>query len=246
MDPDLLEEAIEDRYRKTGCYPKAIIPVHFIWYAGQYGAHIGCADKYGISVLEDAAEALGSEYKGRKCGTFGVLNCLSFNGKMITTSGGGALVCCTAEQAAKTKFYATKPVTRLRITNIRTSVTITARAIICAGIGRGQMTVLQDHVERRRAIHQLYSAALTSIKAFACSKILRPTTPNHWPTCIPMILCRPDLAAKTCVSPSKPKTSNPAPLETHAPATRLRRLPFYGNGTSNSSTKASACLPALR
>ena len=98
MDPVLLEEAIKDRLRKTGKLPKAIIPVHLYGMPAKMDEIMDIAGRYGIPVLEDAAEALGSELNGRKCGTFGELAALSFNGnKMITTSGGGALICRTEE-----------------------------------------------------------------------------------------------------------------------------------------------------
>lgn len=102
MDPVLLEEAIKDRLEKTGRLPKAIIPVHLYGMPGKLDEILEVAGRYNIPVLEDSAEALGSEYKGRKCGTFGVYAALSFNGnKIITTSGGGALV-CPSEERAKT------------------------------------------------------------------------------------------------------------------------------------------------
>ena len=94
MCPKALEEAIKDRIAKTGKKPKAIIPVHLYGMPARMNEIMAIARQYEIPVLEDAAEALGSEYEGRKCGTFGKYACLSFNGnKMITTSGGGALVC---------------------------------------------------------------------------------------------------------------------------------------------------------
>ncbi|WP_368033057.1 aminotransferase class I/II-fold pyridoxal phosphate-dependent enzyme, partial [Bacteroides hominis] len=106
MDPVLLEEAIKDRLHKTGKLPKAIIPVHLYGMPAKMDEIMDIAGRYGIPVLEDAAEALGSELNGRKCGTFGELAALSFNGnKMITTSGGGALICRTEEEARQTKFY---------------------------------------------------------------------------------------------------------------------------------------------
>jgi dTDP-4-amino-4,6-dideoxygalactose transaminase len=186
MDPDLLEEAIEDRYKKTGRYPKAIIPVHLYGMPANMERITAIANKYGIPVLEDAAEALGAEYKGQKCGTFGDFGVLSFNGnKMITTSGGGALVCRTAEQAAKTKFYATQA--RDQAPHYQHSqIGYNYRmSNICAGIGRGQMTVLQKHVDRRRAIQKMYSRALTGYKGI---RLLENPSPdynsNHWLTCI--------------------------------------------------------------
>ena len=108
MDPQLLEQAILDRKAKTGKYPKAIIPVHLYGMPAKMDEIMTIANRYGIPVLEDAAEALGSKYKGQYCGTFGDYGVLSFNGnKMITTSGGGALVDPTAEAKQRVMFYAT-------------------------------------------------------------------------------------------------------------------------------------------
>lgn len=105
MDPVLLEEAIKDRLEKTGDCPKAIIPVHLYGMPGKLDEILEIANRYEIPVLEDSAEALGSEYKGKKCGTFGEYGVLSFNGnKMITTSGGGALVCPNEERAKRALF----------------------------------------------------------------------------------------------------------------------------------------------
>ena len=142
MDPVLLEEAIKDRLRKTGRLPKAIVPVWLYGMPGRIGEILEVAGRYGIPVLEDSAEALGSVYKGRKCGTFGDFAGLSFNGnKVITTSGGGALVCRTSAMAKRAMFYATQAresaphYQHERIGyNYRMSN-------ICAGIGRGQMFV---------------------------------------------------------------------------------------------------------
>lgn len=110
MSPELLEHAIKDRIRKTGKVPKAMIPVHLYGMPAQIDAMKEIARVYDIRIIEDAAEALGSTYKGRKCGTFGEFAALSFNGnKMITTSGGGALVCSTPDQAKRQCFMRHKP-----------------------------------------------------------------------------------------------------------------------------------------
>lgn len=109
MSPQFLEQAIHDRKAKTGKYPKAIIPVHLYGMPAKLDEICAIAEKYNIPICEDAAEAIGSEYKGQKCGTFGEFGALSFNGnKMITTSGGGALICRTEEEAKRTIFYATQ------------------------------------------------------------------------------------------------------------------------------------------
>ena len=109
MDPVLLEQAILDRKEKTGKYPKAIIPVYLYGMPAKIDEILAVANKYGIPVLEDAAEGMGSEYKGRICGTFGKYGALSFNGnKMITTSGGGALIVPDEEAKKEVMFYATQ------------------------------------------------------------------------------------------------------------------------------------------
>lgn len=186
MSPRLLREAIEDRIAKTGKKPKAIIPVHLYGMPAKMDEILAIADEYHIPVMEDAAEALGSEYKGQKCGTFGEFACLSFNGnKMITTSGGGALVCRTAEEAALTKFFATQA--RDKAPHYQHShIGYNYRmSNICAGIGRGQMYVLEDHIARRRAINQLYRKLLHDLPG-----ITFHTNPdsdfnsNYWLTCI--------------------------------------------------------------
>jgi len=186
MSPRLLREAIEDRIAKTGKKPKAIIPVHLYGMPARMNAILTIADEYDIPVLEDAAEALGAEYKGQKCGTFGEFACLSFNGnKMITTSGGGALVCRTEEEAKRTKFFATQArdnAPHYQHSHIGYNYRMSN---ICAGIGRGQMYVLEEHIARRRAINQLYRTLLHDLPG-----ITFHTNPNsdfnsnYWLTCI--------------------------------------------------------------
>ena len=186
MSPRLLRQAIEDRISKTGKKPKAIIPVHLYGMPARMDEILAISDEYNIPVLEDAAEALGSEYKGQKCGTFGEFACLSFNGnKMITTSGGGALVCRTAEEAERTKFFATQA--RDKAPHYQHShIGYNYRmSNICAGIGRGQMYVLKEHIARRRAINRLYHLLLQDLPGIAFH-----TNPNedfdsnYWLTCI--------------------------------------------------------------
>ena len=164
MDPALLEEAIKDRIAKTGRKPKAIIPVHLYGMPARMDEIMAIAEKYEIPVLEDAAEALGSEYKGRKCGTFGRFGAMSFNGnKMITTSGGGALVVPDADAKKKTMFYATQarePFPYYQHEEIGYNYRMSN---ICAGIGRGQMTVLDEHIAHHRHVHELYEKAFAGI-----------------------------------------------------------------------------------
>ena len=145
MNPFLLEEAIQDRLRKTGHLPKAIVAVHLYGMPAKIDKILLVAAKYEIPVVEDAAEALGSTFNRRKCGAFREFGILSFNGnKIITTSGGGALVCRTEEQAKKTMFYATQardPAPHYQHSHIGYNYRMSN---ICAGIGRGQMMVLND------------------------------------------------------------------------------------------------------
>lgn len=247
MDPDWLEEAIEDRFRKTGRYPKAIIPVHLYGMPANMERIMAIANRYGIPVLEDAAEALGADYRGQKCGTFGEFGVLSFNGnKIITTSGGGALVCRTAEQAAKTKFYATQA--RDKAPHYQHSqIGYNYRmSNICAGIGRGQMTVLQDHVDRRRAIHKLYSEALTDYKGI---RLLENPSPdynsNHWLTCILVDPAKAGFSRDDLRLKFEAENIETRPLwkPMHLQPV-FANAPFYGNGTSKKLFEQGLCLPS--
>ena len=162
--PYALDQAIQDRISK-GKKPKAIIAVHLYGVPYQIEAVRAVADKYQIPILEDSAEALGSSYKGQKCGTFGDIGVLSFNGnKIITTSGGGAIVTKTAALKDKAVFYATQ--TRDNAPHYQHShVGYNYRmSNICAGIGRGQMEVLDKHVALRRQMHDFYVALFASIE----------------------------------------------------------------------------------
>lgn len=164
MSPDALEEAIIDRKKQTGHYPKAIIPVYLYGMPAKMDEIRAIADKYGIPIVEDSAEALGSEYKGKKCGTLGNYGCLSFNGnKIITTSGGGALVCHSKEEADRVKFYATQAREQRPYYYHETIGYNYRLSNVSAGIGCGQMDVLQPHVELRRAIHDFYTKELAEI-----------------------------------------------------------------------------------
>ena len=165
MDPVLLNEAIKDRLRKTGKLPKVIIPVHLYGMPAKIDEICAIAAKYDIPVLEDAAEALGSEFKGQKCGTFGTFGVLSFNGnKMITTSGGGALIVPDEASKKQTMFYATQarePFPHYQHEKIGYNYRMSN---ICAGIGRGQMSVLDEHIAHHRHIHELYAKAFENLE----------------------------------------------------------------------------------
>lgn len=162
--PVALELAIQDRIQK-GNKPKAIIAVHLYGVPYQIDAVRAVADKYSIPILEDSAEALGSSYKGQKCGTFGDIGVLSFNGnKIITTSGGGAIVTKLATQKEKAIFYATQSrdnAPHYQHSHIGYNYRMSN---ICAGIGRGQMEALDKHVDLRRQMHDFYLEIFSSIE----------------------------------------------------------------------------------
>lgn len=165
MSPVLLEVAIKDRIEKTGKKPKAIIPVHLYGMPAKIDEICAVAAKYDIPVLEDAAEAFGSEYKGRKCGTFGRFGALSFNGnKMITTSGGGALITPDEEAKQRTMFFATQAREAFPYYQHEEIGYNYRMSNICAGIGRGQMTVLDEHIAHHRHVHALYEEAFRNVE----------------------------------------------------------------------------------
>ena len=164
MDPDLLEAAINDRIAKTGRKPAAIIPVHLYGMPADMDRILEIAARHDIPVVEDAAEALGSNYRGHACGTFGRFGVLSFNGnKMITTSGGGALVCPDDATRARAVFFATQarePFPYYQHEHIGYNYRMSN---ICAGIGRGQMTILDEHIAHHRHIARLYAQLFEAI-----------------------------------------------------------------------------------
>ncbi len=164
MDPALLDEAIADRVAKTGRKPKAIIAVHLYGMPARIDEICAVGEKWDIPVVEDAAEALGSVYKGHECGTFGNYGILSFNGnKMITTSGGGALICPDAAAKKRAIFYATQarePFPYYQHEHIGFNYRLSN---ISAGIGRGQMTVLDEHIAHHCMLASVYQELLADI-----------------------------------------------------------------------------------
>ncbi len=183
MDPELLEEAIKDRIAKTGKKPKAIMPVALYGMPYQINRILEIAGKYDIPVIEDAAEGFGSRYNGQVLGTFGKYGVLSFNGnKMITTSGGGALITSNDDEWREIMMYATqyresypyyqheKIGYNYRLSNI------------CAGIGRGQMTIVDEHIKHHQYVQWLYEEMLANVKGITVHA--QPTTgeydSNYW------------------------------------------------------------------
>ena len=178
MDPELLEKAIIDRKEKTGKYPKAIIPVAL------YGMPYDCekimaiGDKYGIPVIEDAAEGLGSRFNGQVLGTFGRFGVLSFNGnKMITTSGGGALICQNDEDANSIMWYATQARDAYPYYEHSAIGYNYRMSNVCAGIGRGQMTVLNAHIAHHKHVQELYKELLKDVKGVTLHE--QPADPRY-------------------------------------------------------------------
>ena len=181
MDPELMEEAIKDRIAKTGKKPKAIIPVYLYGMLAKLDEIMEIADKYGIPVIEDAAEGLGSLYKGQVCGTFGKYGVLSFNGnKMITTSGGGALICPDEEAKSKIMWYATQAREAYPYYQHEAIGYNYRMSNICAGIGRGQMTVVNDHVAHHRHVADLYREAFKDVNGITFHDEMDGMTSNFW------------------------------------------------------------------
>ena len=178
MDPELLEQAILDRKAQTGKYPKAIVPVAL------YGMPYDCerimaiADKYGIPVIEDAAEGMGSRFNGQVLGTFGRFGVLSFNGnKMITTSGGGALICQNQADANEVMWYATQARDAYPYYE-HTAIGYNYRmSNVCAGIGRGQMTVLDAHIAHHKHVQELYKELLKDVPGVTLHE--QPADPRY-------------------------------------------------------------------
>ena len=165
MDPVLLEKAILDRIDKTGKKPKAIVPVYLYGMPAKIDEIMAVADRYEIPVIEDAAEGMGSRYNGKMCGTFGRFGVLSFNGnKMITTSGGGALICPDKETKQKIMFYATQAREAYPYYQHETIGYNYRMSNICAGIGRGQMTVLEEHIAHHKHVASLYKELLADVE----------------------------------------------------------------------------------
>ncbi len=182
MDPELLEEAIKDRIAKTGKKPKAIIPVALYGMPYQIDKIMEIADRYAIPVIEDAAEGFGSRFRGQVLGTFGRYGVLSFNGnKMITTSGGGALICPDREAADRIMWYATQARESYPYYQHEAIGYNYRMSNICAGIGRGQMTVADAHIAHHRHVQTLYEELLADVPGFTMHTAPGPDfESNYW------------------------------------------------------------------
>jgi dTDP-4-amino-4,6-dideoxygalactose transaminase len=245
MSPEWLEKAIGDRIA-NGKKPKAIIPVHLYGMPAQLAELLHIANKFEIPVLEDAAESLGSSIAGRKCGTFGSISALSFNGnKIITTSGGGALVSADEEIVSKARFLATQArdnAPHYQHSHIGYNYRMSN---ICAGIGRGQMEVLEKRIAQRRGVYDLYVNALEHKKGIR----LLPEPPgyfcNRWLTTIlvdPVVagFSREDLRL---AFEEENIESRPLWKPMHLQPV-FERYPHYGNGVSDKLFEQGLCLPS--
>ena len=246
MSPEKLVEAIESRIKATGRKPKAIIVVDLYGMPAQYDKIREISEHYQIPILEDSAEAMGSEYKGIKCGLWGEYGVMSFNGnKMITTSGGGALICPTKEAADRVKFLATqarenRPYYYHEVTgyNYRLSN-------ISAGIGCGQIESIDDRLARRRQIQTMYASELNDIGGLSVQK--NPTADynsNFW---LSTILLEPEskLAPEQLRVYLWYKKIETRPLwyPMHKQPV-FASAPYYGNGVSESLFERGLCLPS--
>jgi len=246
MCPAGLRQAIGDRIKK-GKKPKAIIVVHLYGMPAKMDGIMSIAREFDIEVIEDAAEALGSVYKGQMCGTFGRFGILSFNGnKIITTSGGGAMVCNTSEDKIQTVFLSTQA--RDQAPHYQHSqIGFNYRmSNIVAGIGRGQMEVLKNRVEARRSMHQLYVDLFKDINGVTVfSEPSEDFYSNHW---LSAIVVDPQVTGKTR------EELRMAFLEDNIESRPLwkpmhmqpvfENAPFYGGGTSEKLFNDGLCLPS--
>ena len=243
MCPIALEEAIQDRIAK-GKKPKAIIPVHLYGMPAKMDEIIAIANRYEIPVLEDSAEALGSAYKGQKCGTFGSLAALSFNGnKIITTSGGGALVTKSEVLKEKAIFFATQArdaAPHYQHSEIGYNYRLSN---IAAGIGRGQMEVLEQHVDLRRKWNQRYQDFFLIIPNVTVLK--EPSNDfysNHWLTAIVLASFKQREALRLEFESQNIET-RPLWKPMHLQPV-FEMYPFYGTSVAASLFENGLCLPS--
>lgn len=244
MSPYWLEEAIKDRINK-GKKPKAIIPVHLYGMPSQLDEILTIAKRYQIPVIEDAAESLGSSYKGRKTGTFGDINILSFNGnKIITTSGGGALVSENEAYIKKARFLATQardPAPHYEHSHIGYNYRMSN---ICAGIGRGQMLVIDERVKQRREIFFRYKSCLEKYPFIKFQDELPGMFSNRWLTAVLFSSSSPIINDELRVMLEKNNIeSRPLWKPMHLQPV-FKDAPFYGDGTSEDLFRKGICLPS--
>lgn len=264
MDPKLLDRAIADRISKTGRKPKAIVPVYLYGMPAKIDEILDVAAKYGIPVMEDSAEAFGSNFKGRRCGTFGRYGALSFNGnKMITTSGGGALVCPDAEAKKKVLFLATQAREPYPFYEHETIGFNYRLSNISAAIGRGQMTILEEHLAHHRWVQSRYRELLAGISGLTLHENPGPDFDSNFWLCTVTLNENLHVAGENEVKWPNKETAVPNP-NVEALRRRLwerriesrplwkpmhlqpvfRSCPSYVNGVGESLFRRGLCLPA--
>lgn len=243
MDPTLLEEAIKDRI-KNGKKPKAIIVVHLYGMPAKMDEIMEVARRYDVPVIEDAAESLGSLYKGKRTGTIGDLGILSFNGnKIITTSGGGALVSSNAEWIQKARFLSTQardPAPHYEHTQVGYNYRMSN---ISAGIGRGQLQVLENRVQQRRANFDYYQKNLGLVKGLRFLQEPKEFYSNRWLSTI--LLDKSNDSAEKLRHAFEAENIESRPLwkPMHLQPV-FKGFPAFQNGTSEKLFKAGLCLPS--
>lgn len=242
MSPALMKDAIEARIKITGRKPKAIIIVHLYGMPAKMDELMAVARAYDIPVIEDAAEALGSIFKGKKCGTFGDFGILSFNGnKIITTSGGGALTSSNETLINRARFLSTQardPAPHYQHSTIGYNYRLSN---ICAGIGRGQLKVLDQRVERRRKIFEWYQKAFSDFSSVRYQPELDSCYSNRWLTCI---LSEHGSTEEIRLALEKENIeSRPLWKPMHQQPV-FRTAPYYGAGVSDSLFEKGLCLPS--
>ncbi len=243
ISPYFLEAAIKDRLNR-GKKPKAIIPVHLYGMPAKMDEIMKIAETYDIPVLEDAAEALGSHIHGRNCGTFGIISALSFNGnKIITTSGGGALVSKEDKIAAQARFLSTQArdaAPHYQHSHIGYNYRMSN---ICAGIGRGQMEVLPERVLQRRYNHEWYRKAFAQLDGIKFLVEPEGYYSNRWLTTIRVDHTSVDREKIRLALEAKNIESRPLWKPMHAQPI-FSGAPFYGDGTSEKLFDDGLCLPS--
>jgi len=246
MCPKHLEKAIEDRINK-GKKPKVIIIVHLYGMPAKIDQLLAVAKNHNIPVVEDAAEALGSTYKNKKCGTFGDFSILSFNGnKIITTSGGGGLVCRNKKDKEMTVFYSTQA--RDKAPHYEhTKIGYNYRmSNISAGIGRGQMEVLNEHVNLRRKMNLFYLDLFKNIDGITVMQELNQDYySNFWLSCILIEKEKTGFTAEELRLELEKENIESRPLwkPMHLQPV-FKDCDYYGNGESENLFKKGLCLPS--
>lgn len=244
MDPDLLEEAIKDRIKRTGKTPKAIILVHLYGMAARVKELMEVARQHDIPVVEDAAEALGSTYQGRYLGTFGDIGIFSFNGnKIITTSGGGAMVSRNSHWIKKARFLSTQARDAAPHYQHSTIGYNYRMSNVVAGIGRGQLKVLKQRVDQRRANFEFYRKALQTVSAISFQNEPRDVRSNRWLTTVQIKHNQVDREMIRLALEDQNIESRPLWKPMHLQPV-FANCPAYVNGVSEGLFKHGLCLPS--